>query len=266
MGIYDFINLQDDNNDNHYDPNIVVINGKEYNIANLSIDDLPKEFQKEIYEVAKGVLTFISPISDGSIITKEIINDVSNQIHNQWMERNASVEQMIPYNLLPNDEKEKNTIIVDETIKALEFHKFLFNELNKNNIDFKKGIFQEVEYRNNQPSLNDIFDVFISKLSSENLVALCDRIEILKEIFEDARINNRYIDNLKLIFEETHLKFTFNWKVIYRNIAIGKHEYIENYCQEPTNNNGWKNISFSAKNINNHRSTLFNIVNLSTAL
>ena len=106
-----------------FEPRIKNVNGVDYDIANLSYTELPEKFQYENRESARvAVERAVLALLDETPLDAAFVEEASDVVHRQWMERNGSwapPEQMKPYEALPEDEKEKDRVIVRAAIDSL---------------------------------------------------------------------------------------------------------------------------------------------------
>lgn len=98
---------------------------KELSIANLRYHELPGKFQAENKAAVEGALRempfLVREFGVERLTSPAAIESLSDTIHKQWMERNgawAPAEQMVPYNGLPEVEKEKDRVVARAAIET----------------------------------------------------------------------------------------------------------------------------------------------------
>lgn len=106
-----------------FEPREKDVDGVKYDIANLSYIELPEKFQTENRLAAEGALDELRNISMDTqdVTAAEVVENLSNTIHEQWMERNGSwadAALMVPYMQLPEEEKEKDRVIARAAIEV----------------------------------------------------------------------------------------------------------------------------------------------------
>jgi hypothetical protein len=92
---------------------------KEIDIAALSNRQLPPQYSDENTAAARGAIEVIkaNPQAD--------TEHLASTVHDQWLSRNGSWApecQKVPYPSLPEAEKAKDRVIVEEALKHLERH------------------------------------------------------------------------------------------------------------------------------------------------
>ncbi|MGA1191338.1 MAG: hypothetical protein ACO3XO_03545 [Bdellovibrionota bacterium] len=108
-----------------YEPRIKEVEGVQFDIANLGYHELPGKFQAENKAAAEGALRempfLIREFGVERLTSPAAIESLSDTIHKQWMERNgawAPAEQMVPYQELPEAEKEKDRVVARAAIET----------------------------------------------------------------------------------------------------------------------------------------------------
>ena len=100
----------------------------EYDIANLDYDELPERYKHENREAARVACESVKAVMGSSKsaraikdnLNDEFINKAADAQHVAWIERNretADPSLLVPYDELPEDEKEKDRLIVREAIR-----------------------------------------------------------------------------------------------------------------------------------------------------
>ena len=88
----------------------------EIDIANTSYENLPAPWQAENKAAAQSAVNAILKAQTHSTpLNEDFIEFASNQQHQDWLLRNgewAPQEQKLPYNQLPESEKEKDRVVV----------------------------------------------------------------------------------------------------------------------------------------------------------
>merc|ERR1711916_177334 len=104
------------------------IDGQEFDIANLDYDDLPEAYKFENREAARVACESVrEQIGESSnirashaVLDDEFVTRAAIAQHDAWVERNsgrADPSLCIPYEDLPEHEKEKDRLIVREAIR-----------------------------------------------------------------------------------------------------------------------------------------------------
>lgn len=86
-------------------------------IANTPFADLPETWQKENMASAKHVIRAIDENPDATD------DEIASMVHDAWVARNetwAPDDLKVPFDQLPEDEKDKDRLVVEEARKALE--------------------------------------------------------------------------------------------------------------------------------------------------
>ncbi len=101
-----------------YEPRIKPNGDGEVDIANTHYSSLPVKWQDENKAQATAVIQSI-------INSKTLdIEELSSIVHEQWMQRNSwaqkdQPELFVPYSALPENEKEKDRVVVRQGIKVI---------------------------------------------------------------------------------------------------------------------------------------------------
>lgn len=206
------------------------------------IDNLIRQMHQDSLEL-KGTL-------DSSVLSEKFIieskNDISkikkcNPQPRPIKHQNRNIENF-KFNLNRSSNElhgnnlgERNTIIINKTAKDIKFHNFISERIRDYNLGLDTGIFEGEVFNTEQPTTNEIVRIIMRKLPLENLIALYERIEILEEIFDEAKKSEKLkkVINLKLLLEEDCFKFTFTWNNEDENIESVHCEYCEKYNGEP---------------------------------
>jgi hypothetical protein len=98
---------------------------KELSIVNVRYHELPRKFRSENKAAAEGALRevpfLIREFGVERLTSPAAIESLSDTIHKQGMERNgawAPAEQMVPYQELPEAEKEKDRVVARAAIET----------------------------------------------------------------------------------------------------------------------------------------------------
>jgi hypothetical protein len=90
-------------------------------IANTSFSELPSDWQKENLIAATDALAILREAIKNDIpLDSSFVEEASADLHSKWLARNsswASDVQCRPYKDLPEEEKEKDRIIIREAIR-----------------------------------------------------------------------------------------------------------------------------------------------------
>lgn len=112
--------------DGTYNPRPKEVNGKIYDIANLSFPQLPPKFQYENIEAADVACCFVvQSVWENHRWDPFELEVGADQVHESWMARNgawAPPHQMVPYHELSGEEKDKDRVIVITAVQHLGKH------------------------------------------------------------------------------------------------------------------------------------------------
>lgn len=135
-------------------------NGKnEVDIANLTFEELPIDWQYENLEAAKvAIAQTFDIIMSGKKITKEMIEEMSSVVHDEWLKRNDWVlspeygDPVLarPYAELPEEEKAKDRVQIRQAMEKVIRYKN--GEISLEELQGKYGCL--IEDKKN-PSLDD---------------------------------------------------------------------------------------------------------------
>lgn len=104
-------------------------------IANTVFAELPTDWQGENLEAAKVAVDLVfGKMMAGQEITEEVLQRLSAIVHEKWLERNEyarSGELGVPYEQLPPEEQEKDTVQLRAAMKKVE-------QFRRGEIDIKK--------------------------------------------------------------------------------------------------------------------------------
>jgi len=115
--------------DARYDPRMKptgLPSGGEVDIANTPYSHLPPKWQGENKAQASAVVNSImEKIQAGQAINRLDVEELSDVVHKQWMQRNSwaqkdSPQLFVAYKDLPEEEKEKDRVVVRQGIKILQ--------------------------------------------------------------------------------------------------------------------------------------------------
>lgn len=96
----------------------------EVDIAATAFRDLPRDWQAENRASAEAALAIVKRLkqSQRPLNDSATIEEASALLHKNWLSRNrawASAVQRLPYNRLPEDEKEKDRLVIRLAIHLL---------------------------------------------------------------------------------------------------------------------------------------------------
>lgn len=93
-------------------------------IANLTFSELPSNWQYENLEAAKvAVAQVFEKIMSGEEITPEVIEQMSSEVHEEWLKRNDYArggDLDVPYDVLPEEEKAKDRVQIMQAIEKVQ--------------------------------------------------------------------------------------------------------------------------------------------------
>ena len=121
--------------DGTFTPRIKVVEGVEYDIANLTFDELPPEFQDSNLTAAHCACSSVERgYIDGADVDGVLFREAASRTqHVQWMDENrswADPSLLCDYDALSEEEKEKDRRIVDIALKAYREYAFaLFQQI-----------------------------------------------------------------------------------------------------------------------------------------
>ncbi len=104
----------------------------EVDIANLSFEELPSDWQYENLEAAKVAIDLVFDMIMGGVeLTKEMIEDMSSTVHEEWLKRNEWVYSpedgdpnlAKPYAELIPEEKAKDRIQIRQAMEKVMRYK-----------------------------------------------------------------------------------------------------------------------------------------------
>lgn len=104
----------------------------EVDIANLSFEELPSDWQYENLEAAKVAINEVyDVIIQGKELTKEMIEKMSSVVHDEWLKRNDWVfssdygDPVLskPYYELPKEEQAKDRVQIRQAIEKVMKYK-----------------------------------------------------------------------------------------------------------------------------------------------
>jgi hypothetical protein len=104
-------------------PHISVIDGVEYDVANLDYNELPERVQESNVMLARDACdAVISAVTDGRTIDSDFIEEAADEQHQQWVAENkawAEPRLLAPYNELDEATKQKDRDVVIEAVRVL---------------------------------------------------------------------------------------------------------------------------------------------------
>ena len=128
--------------DGTFEPRIKVVEGIEYDIANLPFGRLPEKFQAANLQAARFALRHIEAThAQGDDITSdEWLELASAEQHVDWMAQNSWCTDpllMCPYNQLTDSEKQKDRVVVNIARREYIAHLLsIFESSNFHQMDF----------------------------------------------------------------------------------------------------------------------------------
>jgi hypothetical protein len=108
--------------DGSYEPRPKLVDGEWYDIANLTYAELPEHFKKSNQESAQCACNEVmNAVAAGRSLDAVFVEDASVVQHVNWMRVNgewADPGLMVDYGELPEDEKEKDRVIVRKAVES----------------------------------------------------------------------------------------------------------------------------------------------------
>ena len=108
--------------DGSYEPRPKLVDGEWFDIANLTYAELPEHFQRSNQESAQcACKEVMNAIAGGRELDEVFVEAASVVQHDNWMRVNgewADASLMVEYDMLPEDEKEKDRVIVRKAVES----------------------------------------------------------------------------------------------------------------------------------------------------
>lgn len=108
----------------YFEPRIKEVNGKLFDIANLSYKDLPDQFKTENKESARVTVNSIKKhLAAGGSLDDSFVEKASSELHDEWLKRNgswATAEQKLPFQKLSKVEADKDRVIIKKGLALIE--------------------------------------------------------------------------------------------------------------------------------------------------
>ena len=116
--------------DGEYEPRVKLVEGAEYDIANLGFDDLPSQFQTSNLHAADTACSFVEQaLALGEdISSRSFLERASDNQHVDWLKENPWADdplQTCPYDELSEAQKEKDRVIVRLAISLTQRYREL---------------------------------------------------------------------------------------------------------------------------------------------